>query len=189
MKIQTARLILRPRRAEDFEACRIMDGDPEVIRYVGAPWRNEAEHLAFLRRRIAASYPPGLGYWSIFAAAAPEDFLGWIMLCAIEAAVEVAEPGPEPGPDIEIGWRLKRAAWGQGFATEAALPILAQGFARAPMKAVVADIHPDNLGSQKVADKLGLKFSATVLYDGAPARRYKLTRRAFERRQASATSS
>jgi RimJ/RimL family protein N-acetyltransferase len=185
MNFQTARLILRPRRPEDFEACRIMDSDPEVIRYVSAPWRNAAEHLAFLRRRIAASYPPGLGYWSIFAAAAPADFLGWIMLSAI--ATEGEHAGPEP--EIEIGWRLKRAAWGGGYATEAAAPILAQGFARAPLKAVVADIHPDNLGSQRVAEKLGLKFSATVLYDGVPARRYKITRRAYERRQASTTRS
>src|SRR3546814_4177338 len=57
---ETSRLLLRPRTPEDFDACLVMDRDPEVIRYVGAPWSNSDEHVAFLRRRLAERFPTGL---------------------------------------------------------------------------------------------------------------------------------
>lgn len=168
---ETSRFLLRPRSAADYKACLTMDRDPEVIRYVGAPWTNDAEHQAFLRRRIAMVYPAGMGYWSIFPRDDPAEFLGWIMLCPTSTA----------RGGVEIGWRLKRAAWGRGIATEAARPILKQGFAVARLPQVVADIHPENHGSIRVAEKLGLRFAGMVDYEGEAARRYCLTRETFEK--------
>lgn len=161
----------------DFDACVAMDRDPEVIRFVGPPWSNDAEHLAFLRRRIAMTYPAGMGYWSAFPQDAPTDFLGWVMLCP----TSLGDSG------VEIGWRLKRSAWGRGIATEAARPILRQGFATATLEQVVADIHPDNHGSIRVAEKLGLSFTGMVDYAGEAARRYSISRAAFEARQEAPT--
>lgn len=175
--LETARLILRPRDMGDFDACLAMDGDPEVIRYVGPPWSNETEHQDFLRRRIQEPCPPGLGYWSIFAREDPARFLGWVMLYPCSVA----------GAEVEIGWRLNRAAWGHGYATEAAAPILALGFARGGMASVVADIHPDNHASMRVAEKIGLVFTGMVDYHGEPARRFSITRAAFDLRTASIT--
>ncbi len=170
---ETPRLLLRPRRMSDFEACVALDSDPEVIRYVAIPWSDEEEHLVFLRQRIEARYPAGLGYWSLFAKDAPTRFLGWVMLCPCDVA----------GAEVEIGWRLVRAAWGHGYATEAAAPILAQGFAKGDMTQVVADIHPDHIASMRVAEKIGLRFTGMVDYAGAPARRFSITRHAFEAKQ------
>ncbi|HEY9537820.1 MAG TPA: GNAT family N-acetyltransferase [Kiloniellaceae bacterium] len=169
---ETSRLLLRPRTPEDFDACLVMDRDPEVIRYVGAPWSNSDEHVAFLRRRLAERFPTGLGYWAIAPREEPAAFLGWVMLCPCTVA----------GAEVEIGWRLIRAAWGRGYATEAAAPILAQGFAKEAMREAVADIHPDNVASQRVAEKIGLRFTGMVDYHGSPARRYSITREAFEQR-------
>ncbi|MGD1877533.1 MAG: GNAT family N-acetyltransferase [Kiloniellaceae bacterium] len=166
---ETARLILRPRALSDFDACVVLDSDPEVIRYIGAPWSNEEEHLAFLRERLTMPYRPGLGYWAVAARNAPDDFLGWVMLCPCSVA----------GAEVEIGWRLSRAAWGHGYATDAAAPILAQGFKNADMREIVADIHPDNHASMRVAEKIGLTFKGMVDYHGEPARRYTITRDAF----------
>ncbi|MEO3429145.1 GNAT family N-acetyltransferase [Pelagibius sp. CAU 1746] len=173
---RTERLILRPRGPADFEACLEMDSDPEVIRYVGPPWSNEEEHRDFLRRRIEARYPPGLGYWSIFAKDDPTRFLGWVML----------HPYSVAGAEVEIGWRLRRDAWGRGYATEAAAPVLAQGFAKADMTGIVADIHPDNHGSIRVAEKIGLSFTGMVDHDGEAARRYGIDRATFAARRAAA---
>src|SRR3546814_2248697 len=72
---ETSRLLLRPRTPEDFDACLVMDRDPEVIRYVGAPWSNSDEHVAFLRRRLAERFPTGLGYWAIAPREEPAAFL------------------------------------------------------------------------------------------------------------------
>src|SRR3546814_1884142 len=105
---ETSRLLLRPRTPEDFDACLVMDRDPEVIRYVGAPWSNSDEHVAFLRRRLAERFPTGLGYWAIAPREEPAAFLGWVMLCPCTVA----------GAEVEIGWRLIRAAWGRGYRSE-----------------------------------------------------------------------
>jgi RimJ/RimL family protein N-acetyltransferase len=168
-RFETARLLLRPRTPDDFEACRLMDSDPEVIRYASVPWSNVEKHLAFLRQRIETVYPPGLGYWSIAAKDRPGGFLGWIMLHPCDVA----------GAEVEIGWRLIRAAWGRGYATEAAAPILAQGFRNGAMQEIVADVHPDNPASMRVAEKIGLRFAGMVDYQGRPAHRYSITRRAW----------
>jgi RimJ/RimL family protein N-acetyltransferase len=60
------------------------------------------------------------------------------------------------GPEIEIGWRLVRAAWSQGYATEAARPVLNHAFHTIGLQRVVADIDPANAASVGVARKLGL---------------------------------
>lgn len=60
-------------------------------------------------------------------------------------------------PDIEIGWRLKRSAWGKGYATEAALPVLDHAFQTSGLDRVIADINPHNAASIKVAQKIGMK--------------------------------
>ena len=171
-RFETARLLLRPRGPDDFEACRLMDGDPEVIRYASVPWTTAREHLAFLRQRIETTYPPGLGYWTIAAKDDPDGFLGWVMLHPYDVA----------GAEVEIGWRLMRAAWGRGYATEAAAPVLAQGFRDGAMQEIVADIHPDNAASIRVAEKIGLRFTGEVDCAGAPARRYAITRTSWASR-------
>jgi RimJ/RimL family protein N-acetyltransferase len=57
------------------------------------------------------------------------------------------------GPDIEIGWRLVRAAWGLGYATEAARPVLDHALHTLCLRRVMADIDPANPGSISVAGK------------------------------------
>src|SRR3546814_17535749 len=108
-----------------------MDRDPEVIRYVGAPWSNSDEHVAFLRRRLAERFPTGLGYWAIAPREEPAAFLGRVMLFPCTVA----------GAEVEIGWRLIRAALGRGYATDAPAPALPPGFATQAMPAAVA-AHP-----------------------------------------------
>ena len=149
---ETARLLLRPRRPEDFDACLAMDSDPEVIRYVSAPWRNATEHLAFLRQRLAASYPPGLGYWAVAPRDDPQRFLGWVML----------HPCTVAGAEVEIGWRLNRAAWGHGYATEAAQAFLNLALADEAVWRVQAFCDVENPASARVLEKAGLKLEGKL---------------------------
>ncbi|MGK9167715.1 GNAT family N-acetyltransferase [Inquilinus limosus] len=142
---ETPRLILRPRTMADLEDCLAMDRDPEVVRHIDGPWSDPEAHRRFVEDRITRTYPDGMGYWTVRAKAPEGRFLGWVLLIPADAV----------GPEIEIGWRLVRAAWGHGYATEAAAPILAH--ARETLGVtVIADIDPGNTASIRVAEKIGM---------------------------------
>jgi RimJ/RimL family protein N-acetyltransferase len=153
---RTARLTLRPRTLADTEACLAMDRDPAVTRFIPGPWSDPVRHRAFVEARTRGPYPPGLGYWTMLT----DTFLGWIMLIPLV-----------PGElDVEIGWRLRRAAWGHGYATEAARVVLHHGFTTLGLPEISAVIDPANTASCAVARKIGLQ---------ADGNRYVLTRDAY----------
>ncbi len=77
------------------------------------------------------------------------EFLGY---CGLNPVDDI----PEIGDHVDIGWRFFPAAWGQGFATEAALAILTQLAPNIPYEVVYAYTAPDNLASQAVMARLGL---------------------------------
>jgi RimJ/RimL family protein N-acetyltransferase len=144
---ETARLCLRARTMDDFEACLAMDCEPGITQYIRGPWDDPARHKAFLRDRITADYGSGLGYWSVFAKDHPDRFIGWMLLIPEDAV----------GPDIEIGWRFVAQSHGKGYATEAARVILAHAFDTLKLPRIVADIDPRNAASIRVAQKIGMR--------------------------------
>jgi RimJ/RimL family protein N-acetyltransferase len=141
-----------------------MDGDPEVVRHVTGPWSDPVAHRAFIEARTRGPYPPGLGYWTICRRDDAVGFVGWVLLIPVDAV----------GPEIEIGWRLRREAWGRGFATEAARPVLAFAFAALKLPEVMAEIDAENIGSLRVAERLGLRQVGPVQHQGKRAFRYAL---------------
>lgn len=145
---ETERLFVRPRTMSDFHACLAMDRDPEVTKFIPGPWNDTPKHEAFLRDRIKTALGDGLGYWSIFPKERPDQFVGWILLIPYDGV----------GPEIEIGWRLNRLAWGNGFATEAARLIAEYAFHTLGLNRIVANIDQRNLSSVRVAEKIGMKF-------------------------------
>ncbi|MCB8878403.1 GNAT family N-acetyltransferase [Acidisoma silvae] len=149
---KTARLELRPRSVLDYQACVAMDRDPLVTQFIPGPWRNPVAHAAFVTARIHHAYPHGMGYWCVFT---PAGFIGWILLA----------PEDLLGPEIEIGWRLVRSAWGQGFATEAARSVLDHALRTLRLKRIIADIDPANTASLGVATKLGFLPAGSVQYE------------------------
>lgn len=156
---RTERLTVRPRTMTDLDACLAMDRGPLVTRFIPGPWAEPAAHRAFVEDRIRRTYPPGMGYWAILA---PTSFVGWILLTPLDLH----------GPEIEIGWRLVRAAWGRGYATEAARPVLNHALQTLGLPRVVADIDPDNIASVAVARKLGLTPDDTAPDGGRAPVRY-----------------
>lgn len=152
----------------DLNACLAMDRDTEVTRFVAGPWDDPARHAAFVRERIAADFGRGLGYWSVFDRHEPHRFLGWVLLI----------PRDGSGPDIEIGWRFIRQAWGRGFATEATLPVVAYAFVALGLERIVADIAVGNAGSMKVARKIGMR---AAVHEAGPDVLFVMTRADYAR--------
>ncbi|MGB0906002.1 MAG: GNAT family N-acetyltransferase [Maricaulaceae bacterium] len=159
--ITTERLILRPRTLADIDACIAMDCDPEVTKFIEGPWNGGVEHRAFLTERMTTAFESPLGYWAITRREAEDEFLGWVMML------------PE-GDDIEIGWRLTRQTWGQGIATEAVRGALMRLTEHRLKVDIIAAIHPENTGSIRVAEKVGMGFEKEELIDGVLEKFYRL---------------
>jgi len=156
---RTARLTLRQRVMADLEDCLAMDRDPEVGRFIAGPWDDPDAHRAFVEDRIRGTYPPGMGYWSILA---ESGFVGWVLLTPLDLA----------GPEIELGWRIRPGARGNGYATEAARPVLAHALETLRLPRLVADIDPANGASLHVARKLGFRREGPIGYAGRVVDRY-----------------
>lgn len=166
---ETQRLLVRPRTMADFEDCLAMDRDIEVTKHIPGPWHDPEQHEAFVRQRMQADYGPGLGYGTVVDKLHSGRFLGWILLI----------PADGTGPEIEIGWRLVREAWGRGYATEAAIPVVRHAFVTLKADRIVAEIAPRNAASLRVAQKLGLTDAGMHHDQGAIWRRFQITRSDF----------
>lgn len=140
--LETARLLLRPTRLEDFDAWAAWRGDAEATRFVGG---------AQPRPQAWRDFVTMAGSWAI---------QGFGMFSVIEKATGhwVGRLGPwrpEGWPGPEIGWGLTRAAWGKGYATEGAAAAIDWAFDELGWSEVIHSIDPANAPSQAVARRLG----------------------------------
>lgn len=158
--LDTPRTRLRPWRESDRAAFAALMADPEVMADLGGPIDRTAAD-AKLDRYISANRDHGIGRLAVEAR--DGRFLGYCGVMALATGHPLA-------PGFEIGWRLARTAWGQGFAAEAAAAVLADGFTRLGAAEIVAFTAPDNRRSQAVMARLGMRRDPardfTARYDG-----------------------
>ena len=161
----TERLALRRVTAGDAGNLLALDGDPEVMRYIepGVKTRAqiEAEVLPLFLGRHQRH--PGFGRWAADARDGG-GFVGWFGLRPVqpsEAAI-VDWPDAPPGGVAEIGYRLRRSAWGRGYATEGARALVRRAFTELGVGEVVATTMTVNTRSRAVMEKAGLRYARTV---------------------------
>ena len=75
-------------------------------------------------------------------------------------------PDVDGQAEVEIGYRLARSAWGQGYATEAAKAVRDFAFTTLEIKRLIAMIDPSNIASIRVAEKIGMKYEKDVMLEG-----------------------
>ncbi|HVZ40802.1 MAG TPA: GNAT family N-acetyltransferase [Candidatus Kapabacteria bacterium] len=152
--IRTERLQLRPYRLEDAPAMLEIFSDPEVTRFLGAGRPIESlEHMVErIERTVEHQRVHGFSLW-IVEDAATGEILGDCGLKMLDG-----------GPDIEIGYRFRRSAWGKGYATEAARACMAYGHEHLGIRRIVAVVQPANIPSQRIARKLGLIAAGPARY-------------------------
>ncbi len=154
--LTTPRLILRPWRTEDLTPFAAMNADPEVRRYFGTTLTREQSD-ASVQRFQDHVHANGFGFWAIEVVGGP-PFIGFTGL------KHVTFPAPFT-PTIEIGWRLDRAHWGQGYATEAATAALHAGFTQFRLPEIVAFAASANLASRRVMERIGMRHDPRDDFD------------------------
>jgi ribosomal-protein-alanine N-acetyltransferase len=146
--LTTERLLLRPWLDADRDAFAAMSADREVMRYFPAHLRTRAESDAFVDRARQGIAERGWG-WFVVEERASGAFLGVGGLAPVRFEAPFT-------PAVEIGWRLARAAWGHGFATEAARASVEFAFDELGLEKVVAIAVPANERSLAVMRRLGM---------------------------------
>ena len=168
--LHTARLRLSPLTRDYLDALVELDSDPLVMRYIssGAPTPRERYESELLDRMC--------GYddvaYGFFAAHEGAPFVGWFHL-----RPSVAEPSI-----LELGYRLRRSAWGRGLATEGALALLRLAFVDLAQDTVDACADPRNTASIGVMKKCGMEYAGTFMHPRADIEvvRYLIGRARFE---------
>jgi RimJ/RimL family protein N-acetyltransferase len=147
MRLETERLILRRWKSTDAEPYSKLNSDPAVMEFL--PKRLSREESDAMIARMEAHFSKhGFGSWAVEIKATGE-FIGFTGLSrpAFEAHFT---------PCVEVGWRLARAHWGHGFATEAARSALAFGF-ESGLEEIVSFTVPANERSIGVMERLKMK--------------------------------
>ncbi|ABW30188.1 GNAT family N-acetyltransferase [Acaryochloris marina] len=170
--LETERLHLRQFGAADLDAYAAMLADPEVVAYVGAgetlsraqAWKNMAMVLGHWAIR-------GYGLWAV-EEKATQTLIGRVGLYY-----------PEGWPGLEVGWMLARSHWGYGYALESAKAAVDVAFNQLQRPTLISLIHPENVRSQRVAQRLGSQKTMTLSLNGMPIWQYELLPSAMNRSQ------
>jgi len=154
--IETERLILRQFNLNDFEAVYEFGSNEEVQKYTGN--KNLESHTKakeLIKNVFLQDYKKyGYGRWAtIFK---PDNKL--IGFAGLKYLPEMDE--------TDIGFRFLPEYWNKGIATEASLEIIKYGFEKLNVKRIIGIAMPDNIGSCKVLEKIGLKFYKVDEYEG-----------------------
>jgi GrpB-like predicted nucleotidyltransferase (UPF0157 family)/RimJ/RimL family protein N-acetyltransferase len=160
--IETERLLLRPKTLDDLPFMHGLFSDPAVTRYLGD---GKPRSLEKVREGLLAQ----LEYQRTWG------FSLWLA-CERAGGEPVGDCGLMPlehgGPEVEIGYRLVPAAWGRGYATEAAAATLRYGFDVAGLDEIVGIAYPENTASRRVMEKIGMTYDGRGVYYEADVVRY-----------------
>lgn len=155
--LTTARLRLYPWQAEDFSLLAELHSDPEVQHFLetGEPAWNEA----ILRKKFAGfRHDYAMHGWTKFKALDAQDrFVGRAGFGLFDATGE-----------LELGYCLKRAFWGQGYATEVAGALLAWIYKVTPLDHVIGFAVADHTASRRVLEKIGMRLTDVRNLNGVP---------------------
>jgi RimJ/RimL family protein N-acetyltransferase len=159
---ETERLALRRFTRDDVENLFDLNSDPEVMRYItgGKPTPRDEIRDQIIPFHLA-SYQQfaEFGTWAVESRASRE-FLGWFHF----------RPGPgEDIQNIDLGYRLRRAEWNKGYATEVSRALIRMGFTSLGVGRVFAHTMTVNAASRRVMEKCGLVCVRTFPYEGRDA--------------------
>jgi RimJ/RimL family protein N-acetyltransferase len=155
-ELRTERLVLRAWRDSDRDPFADLNADPVVMEHFPASLTPEQTY-AFVDRIVDGWTTNGLGLWAVEVPGVSR-FIGFVGLSV---------PGFESffTPCVEVGWRLARTAWGQGYASEAARAALSFGFSERGLDEIVSFTTTANARSQAVMQRIGMTHDPADDFD------------------------
>lgn len=182
-ELTTDRLLLRQWKDSDSEPFAALNADPAVTEHFARPM-TRAESEALIDRTTELFAERGFGLWAVEVRETGQ-FIGFTGLSVPRFEAHFM-------PAVEIGWRLAKDAWGNGYAPEAARASLAYAFGPAGLEELVSFTATTNKPSQRVMEKIGMThdeagdFDHPMLAAGHPLQRhvlYRITRAQWEASQ------
>ena len=170
-RLETERLRLRPYREDDLEDLHAMFSDPEHMTWYPAPFERE-ETRGWIDRRFEQYRDLGFSLW-IVEDRENGEFLG------------TAGPTPmlvEDVEHVEIGWHTKPGRKGEGIAPEAGAAARDWAFANLDVDHLISLVRPENTGSNRVAQKIGMHVDHETDYKGLRHRIYRIDRVSWQER-------
>lgn len=155
--LKTERLTLRRFTEADVDHLFALDNDAEVMHFIndGEPTPFHLIQDEILPRFMAQNGRfPAFGFWAADEVTTG-DFIGWF-------SFRIADDAPQT---VTLGYRLRRVAWGKGYATEGSRALINLGFTELGVQRVKASTYEYNVGSRRVMEKSGMRL----------VRRFRLT--------------
>ena len=179
LELFSERLTLTPLKSTDVDLAVELWTDPEVVRYI-CDVPTEAEVRQEMPDAIKRGGNGEIGIWCITDRETGEK-LGSTYLLPMPTEEDDVDynlivMGKMPDTDIEVGYFLKRSAWGQGYATEVCRRMLQFAFQQTSLKEVVASVHEKNIASKNVLEKCGLLYQGQTKAWGMDGPIFKITR-------------
>lgn len=156
--LETHRLKLVQFEAEDASLLLDLDSDPEVMRFISGGVPSSEEHITKVIETIMSYRKRFEDRLGIFKSIEKEsgEFMGWFHLRPGKNELENLK-------SLELGYRLKKKFWGNGFATEGSKALVENAFHKQKADEVWARTLKGNLASQNIMKKIGMRFVCDYL--------------------------
>jgi ribosomal-protein-alanine N-acetyltransferase len=168
-RLETARLIIRTLEPRDAQAWVAMLDDPEVLRFLPpGPARTMEVFQSAITARHAMEREGGYAMWAV-TEKGTDTFVGQCGLRPVDSMQpqpETAAPDDPATREFDLAYHFTRACWGKGYATEAAITVLAYGLGPLGLDCIIAVAMPENIGSWRVMEKAGMRYQGLADYYG-----------------------
>ncbi len=152
--IETPRLLVKNPSMTDFSALRMLQQDPEVMRYMGGP-RDEARVIANVDKLQSHLTKHGFSFGPVYDKET-RQFIGRAGLVKLDF--------DDKSPDVEFGFFILKPYWNKGFATELGDAFMKYAFESLGVPRVYVTFDPENGAVRQVCEKLGMHFDRASPY-------------------------
>ena len=166
-EIETARLYLRQFTPDDLDALYRIYSDPETMKYLGGVRTREATETV-INTMIKSWEENNFGMWALVHKI-DRKMIGRCGLRFLEKT-----------PEVQLGYALDKVYWNQGLATEASLASLNYGFQILNLERIVALTLPENIASQRLMQKVGMKYEKNAHYYETDVVYYSISRESYQ---------